>query len=233
MGGRTEHPLLLAMTTVLSHVAMIPSLRFLHQQGFTYELGVSIFATIASFMYHLAESFDATLLLTEGQWHRLDNIGIIGVFGLYFSHLCCLRNPIADAALKQATFFVTLVLQEKDPWNEWYTIGPVLGFAVMPITAAAWRWRTPPFNWLEVMFGFGLLTVALPFFVWGLDDQNDPFRVYHAIWHVAGGYGSYRLWQVVPNPVARAARRQLNAMPPHDYYHHHHHEGVPAVSRRV
>ena len=63
-------------------------------------------------------------------------------------------------------------------------------------------WLPVPPTTENVMLGFGLLVVALPFFVAGLDDDNDPFRVFHGMWHLTGGFASLYLWRVVKYPGA-------------------------------
>jgi len=54
----------------------------------------------------------------------------------------------------------------------------------------------------EVMVGGGFLIGALIFFLLGLDDPNDPYRIFHGAWHVCGSFASLRLWRSVKDPVA-------------------------------
>ena len=50
--------------------------------------------------------------------------------------------------------------------------------------------------------GVGTSLCAVPFFVLGLDDANDPYRMFHGLWHIFVGGASYYLWQTVRCPVA-------------------------------
>ena len=62
--------------------------------------------------------------------------------------------------------------------------------------------KMPPFDAKNFVMGFGLLAAALPFFIAGLDDDNDPFRLYHGMWHVVGSFSSLFLWRIVKTPGA-------------------------------
>ncbi len=60
--------------------------------------------------------------MSEEQWHRLDNVFAIAGIGVYVLHL--LGNGHARRFV-YATVFVSVITQEKDPWNVWYTFGTV------------------------------------------------------------------------------------------------------------
>jgi hypothetical protein len=61
--------------------------------------------------------------------------------------------------------------------------------------------KKPPFDMKNALMGFGLLIAAVPFFVAGLDDDNDPYRLYHGCWHLFGGLSAFYLWRVVKNHI--------------------------------
>lgn len=182
-----------------------------------FEAAVTMFSIICSFMYHTCQSFDTRVFLTELQWHRLDNIGALTSFGIFWTYLACIKDPVVDAYVKYACVFVALLAQEKDPWNEMYTFVPILMFSMIPVVAHVFvHKRRPAYDRNNVVMGFGLLAAALPFFVAGLDDENDPFRIFHGMWHLIGGASSFFLWRVVKQPGAIALQplteRPLSSM---------------------
>ena len=202
---RQDPPLVVFMTCCLSHVAMVPAVLQLLQRKWMYEAFVTMFSGAMSFMYHTCQAFRTELFLSELQWHRLDNIGCLLSFGMFWIYLSIIKDPVKDAYLKYASLFVAFVSQEKDPWNVTYTFVPIAMFALVPIFVhAAIHRRVPAYDWKNFAAGFGLLAVALPFFIAGLDDDNDPFRFYHGMWHVFGGIASLYLWRIVKSPGAVA-----------------------------
>ena len=46
-----------------------------------------------------------------------------------------------------------------------------------------------------------MLGIGVIFFVIGLDDGNDPGRVFHGTWHMLAGSASYWLWRIVAVPA--------------------------------
>ncbi len=190
----------IALTTVLSHVSVLPALRCIFRRGWYLEAYQGAFALLVSFMYHWCETFRSRVFLSELQWHRLDNIGGITAFALLFVHLCCIRNAHVDQGLRYFALFFAIVIQEKDPWNPFYTMLPFGMFLVLPfifVGCGFLRQRRPPFHYDSLAKGLGALAVAIPFFVLGLDDENDPYRMFHGLWHLIAGVAFYHLWNVV------------------------------------
>ena len=55
----------------------------LHKRKRPFECFIGFFTMWTSFMYHFCDSIDSPMWLSEGQWHRLDNIGAIMSFLLF------------------------------------------------------------------------------------------------------------------------------------------------------
>lgn len=190
------------LTTLLSHFALLPALAQLIHRRWMYEVFVACFSLVTSIMYHSCQTFNIRLFLTELQWHRLDNIAALSCFSCHFVYLCNFRSVVADRALKYALFFVGMVSQEADPWNVAYTFGPIGCFAAVPVVYyAIVRRRMPSFAWKNFVAGYGALLVATFFFVLGLDDAHDPWRLYHGLWHVCLGVACLYMWRIVRNPI--------------------------------
>jgi hypothetical protein len=202
---------LLLLTTVLSHVAMMPTAVMLYRRKWVFESASNVFCILTSFMYHLTQCIGRPFFLSELKWHRLDNIGVLIAFGLFFIYLANIRDPTTELWLKFATMLVALVTQEKAPWDVRYTFGPILMWGSLPVFWHLFVHRRPPvYDWRQFTIGFAALLVAAGFFVRGLDDKTDPSRFFHGMWHVVGGVASYHLWRIVLKPSQNAFAQFLN-----------------------
>lgn len=206
IGGEPNIPVFI--TTVLSHVAMIPTFVILYRRCWIFEFAVIMMGYVTSIMYHFCQSMGdgSTIFLSEGQWHRIDNIAALTLFGVYFSYLCNFRSPWVDISIKYFLFMISIVLQQKDPWNINYTLGPIACYGTLPFLyhGLVLR-RLPQYDWKNFVFGFSLLGLSFFFFLLGLDDANDPYRSFHGLWHFVGGCASYFLWSIVRHPLILSA----------------------------
>ena len=185
-------------TTVVSHAAIVPACLQLYRRRWMFEFSTAMFAVLTSFMYHFCQAFHTQFYLTELQWHRLDNIGAIACFSCTFIHFCCFKRAEVDMGVKYFALFVAILAQERYPWHIEYTVVPVVVFASLPFIVHALVHRnTPPWDMKELAIAALTLMVAVPFFVMGLDDDNDPFRVFHGMWHLLGGLSMLHMWRVV------------------------------------
>ncbi|KPA73125.1 hypothetical protein ABB37_10105 [Leptomonas pyrrhocoris] len=201
---------ILFTTTVLSHLTMLPMPYFFYRRGYVFEFCVSLFALLVSFLYHSSESFGTALFLTEKEWHRLDNIGVVSIMGMWDVYLCCLQNTFVDTCCKCFCVFLTLVLQQKHPWDVRFTMAPIILFSVFPIVKYCFiERRLPPVNVRQLFLGIAFACVAIPFFILGLNDHADPYRVYHGGWHFFMGIGSFFLWVMVRHPSAPCGHTRL------------------------
>ena len=94
-----------------------------------YMVGMSI---LTSFMYHICEIYNATFFLDELQWHRLDNVFAITTFCLAILHFfgAIFEN---SSAIKWSALLFIIIVQEKDPWNVFYTALPCIVFTIIAI----------------------------------------------------------------------------------------------------
>ena len=190
---------------MLSHVAILPALHQFYRRRWSFEFGVYCFAILTSFMYHTCQAFETRLFLSELQWHRLDNIGALGIFSTIFTYLSVIDDPFFENILKYSCFYFALIVQEHSPWNEVFTFIPIMMFAMLPIISHVfYHQKAPHYDWKNFLLAFGCLGSAIPFFVAGLDDANDPFRIYHGMWHLIAGYGCVYMWRIVKQPHATA-----------------------------
>jgi hypothetical protein len=207
---RSEPAAALFVTTVLSHLAIVPTVAQFYRRRWTTEAIMGAFTILASFMYHMSEDFGRSFFLDELQWHRLDNIGALNAFSMMFIYMAQIDDPFANTALKWVNFFGIVVVQEGHPWDERYTFGPLIAFALIPVLYnLLWARRVPAYDFGELGVGLASLVVALLFFVKGLDDASDAYRMAHGMWHVACGFSTLRLWRCVRHPTNTAVARQL------------------------
>lgn len=213
MRGKESH-FILFVTTVMSHLTMLPMPFFFYRRGYVIEFCGSLFALLVSFMYHSAESFETSLFLTQKEWHRLDNIGIVSILGMWDVYLCCIQNPFIDMSCKCFCIFSTLIIQQKHPWDVRFTVTPIILFSIFPIVKYCFiERRLPPVNVRYLLIGGFFASFAIPFFVLGLNDDEDPYRMYHGGWHFFMGLGAFFLWIMVKHPSVHGfAPRQQNSI---------------------
>eukprot|EP00658_Telonema_sp_P-2_P024236 TRINITY_DN19735_c0_g1_i8.p1 TRINITY_DN19735_c0_g1~~TRINITY_DN19735_c0_g1_i8.p1 ORF type:complete len:104 (+),score=26.50 TRINITY_DN19735_c0_g1_i8:148-459(+) len=66
---------LMVLITALTNLSAIPALMLLRRRRWWFELWGGGFTMVTSFLYHTADSLGHPILgLTEGEWHRLDNV---------------------------------------------------------------------------------------------------------------------------------------------------------------
>ena len=93
---------------------------------------IGAMSLISSFLYHFGEIYNCVIFLDFGAWHRLDNIFAISAIGLYFLYV---TGNIHNNTLLYISFIIAILAQEKDPWNIYYTIGPIILIGLMGICA--------------------------------------------------------------------------------------------------
>lgn len=205
---------------IVTNLAMLPTIRmfYMNQPGrgkgtMTFNsVFLGVFTTFVSIMYHCSEAAPhAYIWMDEGKWHRLDNVGAIGGFGLLATHLADIpmewRLPWEYAHLGAA-----LILQEKAPWDLWSCYTPIFISLGITIIIHLYRYSTNTlkrdWDWRPFMHGIGFMAVAVFFFVRGLDDEHDYLRWQHSMWHVFLAAAYYHIVQVIPDRMGRADRKQ-------------------------
>ncbi|KAG1688642.1 hypothetical protein DVH05_003567 [Phytophthora capsici] len=190
--------MMLAVTGI-TNFCMFPAIHSLYHRQFVFEAFIGMFTMITSFMYHVCDSIDGPLWLTEGQWHRLDNIGSIMSFVMWNIHLMDLRHPVLERYVQYFFLGIVLVFQEKNPWDERNSVIPVVGSFMLLLVTFAVRMRVPKYNYQQFGRGLLLLACGILCFIRGLDDDTDPFRFFHGCWHGFVGAAAYYNFQVLPD----------------------------------
>ena len=154
-------------------------------------------ATVAtSCFYHLLDVCESTIFgITEGSFHRLDDMCAISVLCGTF-----LRWISATNETKRRYVVAVVVLKEFWPWNTFYSVVPIFFSALHALYH-----RRRVYVDRRRKIGAVLYVVALGFFFKGLDEDNDPHRMFHGAWHVWGGAAMYA-WNV-DDPTRLARRR--------------------------
>lgn len=146
----------------------------------------------------------------QGQWHRLDNIGSIMSFIIWAIHLMDLPDARLERYLHYAFLALVLVVQERNPWAAVNSYAPILlCFAVLAGSLVV-RQRLPRYDLGQVARGLFCLGCGVCCFVRGLDDDNDPFRIFHGCWHAFIGASGYHNFRVLPS---RRKRQQGPHLP--------------------
>ena len=72
--------------TGFTNLTAVPAIIIIWKQRMNFQFYISIFTVVTSFMYHSLESIDCPFfIMSEGGWHRLDNIGSIVCFQILFT----------------------------------------------------------------------------------------------------------------------------------------------------
>lgn len=125
-------------------------------------------AVFTSTMYHLCEVLNQDIFLEELKWHRLDNIFVITGVSIWTLH-------ISGSGHARKTIYFSLVVsiltQEKDPWNLLYTIIPIVTFDIVAIILKLWYWNKVKvtYHFDNIFTSLIVLAVGGYFFVKGLD----------------------------------------------------------------
>lgn len=151
---------------------------------------MSLMAILSSVLYHLCEVLGCQLYMGEEEWHRLDNVFVIAGLGIYILHLS------GNAHSRQSIYFtlvVSILSQEKDAWNIYYTFGPMVFFELQAIALRVYYWRKVEvtYNFNRLLASIMILLVAGQFFINGLHRQSDYLRINHGLWHFFAGIAHY------------------------------------------
>ena len=84
------------MVSAMTNITGIPVAYLNYKKGRIFESVIIMFTVITSFMYHLCESLGYKgadgIWLSEGQWHRQDNVGAIMCFIILWIYLCDFKD---------------------------------------------------------------------------------------------------------------------------------------------
>eukprot|EP00049_Salpingoeca_infusionum_P016264 m.330428 g.330428 ORF g.330428 m.330428 type:complete len:197 (-) comp16045_c1_seq1:64-654(-) len=110
-------------------------------------------------------------------------------------------SPLVVVLCRYLAFCLVWITQMKDAfWMEksQYTMYVVVPFTLLPVAKLILFGNRFFFNGHETARGLLALTVAFVFFYLGLDDEHDPYRVFHGCAQLAAGAALYFMWQMIP-----------------------------------
>lgn len=113
------------LVTAVTNCACIPAMVILWRRRFLFEFFVSVFTILTSFMYHFCDSIKGSAWLEEHKWHRLDNVFSIQAFATLFIYLSVLPSLRLHLMVNFFTLGFVMLMQEKSPWDVFYTIVPI------------------------------------------------------------------------------------------------------------
>lgn len=130
-------------------------------------------------------------------------------FIIWVIHLMDLSNRTLERYLHYAFLALVLVYQEKNPWDEWNSVAPILFcFALLLATVVARR-CLPQYDLAQLARGVFFLLCGVACFARGLDDDNDPFRFFHGCWHAFVGAAAYYNFRILPSRHLQGAATHL------------------------
>jgi len=178
---------------VTNYWLVIASLNIAVERDDNISIFVLILSTSASCMYHSLETFmyddyGYTIILNEGKWHIIDNIGAICCLTVMISKIYNFKSNYEYRSFYYFILGSAIILQEKGPWKLEHTIFPILLGIVIGIITLIKR-GIPKYNKEALIKSILTMAVAFYFFFKGLDDANDYLRIYHSIWHFLGSFG--------------------------------------------
>ena len=187
---------------VLTDIAFVPPLYIMHRYRRHFELYIGVFQLLTGFLYNFCNALNTSVFLTELQWHGLNNILTTTYFLLLLIHLQANSNPTVDIVLRYAAFSAVWIAQIKDGyWNPYWTALVVVAFCMMPVCKFCGAMRLPPYDFEKLWRGFFAGVGSATFFIIGLDDAVDPYRLFHGMSQALVGLALFYLWQLVPQPT--------------------------------
>ena len=198
----TERVLMMFITGMSNLPGIYPLLTVYRVQSSFHQF-IGWFTMTISFCYHCTEALPSQeFILHEGNWHRLDNVGAVTSFTLLMIYLMDIsRYPRLRAFFELFQFGITLLIQERAPWNLENTLVPILFWTVICVLKHIGCYliygSTPNYQWRNFKIGGTILLFGSIFFGLGLDDDNDYLRIYHAAWHLCATVSSYWMWKIV------------------------------------
>lgn len=191
------------LVSVVTNVVGLPVVALNWRKGRVFEAVIMAYTFLTSFMYHLCDSLEykgnVGFWLSEGQWHRQDNVGAIMCFVLFFIYLADFEKKDHADLCKYLFLCLTILLQEKSPWNLNFTLGPIalsllLWFGKRFVVDGGSFAPCHP-QYLKRALGWHFIG-ALCFYK-GLDEHTDPYRMFHGGWHMFTGIAGYYDWQLL------------------------------------
>ena len=191
------------MVSAVTNVTGIPVAYLNYTKGRIFEAVIITYTMITSFMYHLCDSLelkgDKGLWLSEGQWHRQDNVGAIMCFIILFMYLCDFKNKQHEELIKYTFLCIVILLQEKSPWYLNFTIGPIVAAALVFVCKRLIvdNGVFPTCHKRYLRYALVIHFIAILCFIRGLNEHTDPYRIFHGMWHMLSGLGGWFDYQLL------------------------------------
>ena len=191
------------LVSAATNITGIPVAYLNYKKGRIFESVIIMFTVITSFMYHVCDSIGLKgaegIWLSEGQWHRQDNVGAIMCFVILFIYLCDFKDKKHAELFKYIFLCIVILLQEKSPWYLNFTIGPIIASAILFVgkRMIVDKGVFPTCNKTYLKYAVGIHFFAFLCFARGLDEHTDPYRVFHGMWHMLSGIGGWYDWQLI------------------------------------
>ena len=186
-----------------------------------FEMWMGLGALFVSVMYHSAEALRQPLWgMTDGQWHRLDNVFAIMCFVSLMLFLMDNQSAKVDECLRWGFVVLVTWAQEKGPWVLYYTIMPIVLSALLLlgkyvlVKRAMPRYFKSPSERGIVRNAVLTMLVAFFFFYKGLNESQDYLRIYHGLWHLFSSLSFYQFFALDVSSKRRvrvAAREEKDA----------------------
>eukprot|EP01061_Rhynchopus_euleeides_P041776 TRINITY_DN73040_c0_g1_i1.p1 TRINITY_DN73040_c0_g1~~TRINITY_DN73040_c0_g1_i1.p1 ORF type:complete len:243 (+),score=71.03 TRINITY_DN73040_c0_g1_i1:62-730(+) len=186
----TENEKILQLLIVAgTNAAGIPCAVRCFRHACFFEMWMGAGAVAVSVLYHTAEVWRQPLLgMTDGQWHRLDNVFAIMSFVSLMLFLMDNKNRAFDDFLRWGFIVLVTWAQERGPWILFYTVAPVVLAALLCLGKYVVTLSLPTYLKLPEQRRIfrnatATLAVSLYFFYKGLDETQDYLRLHHGLWH--------------------------------------------------
>ncbi|CAK8990986.1 Aurora kinase B (Aurora 1) (Aurora- and IPL1-like midbody-associated protein 1) (AIM-1) (Aurora/IPL1-related kinase 2) (ARK-2) (Aurora-related kinase 2) (STK-1) (Serine/threonine-protein kinase 12) (Serine/threonine-protein kinase 5) (Serine/threonine-protein kinase aurora-B) [Durusdinium trenchii] len=179
--------------TVLSNASGLPAVWHTLSTNKPFPAVIGSATVVFSTLYHLADTIDDRFGgMTEGNWHRLDNIfAILSFVSLQVYMLVATLSHAQVECVRACLVILTVLLQEIGPWKLECTLIPVL--AAM-LVAVVYLYHVPAMRASITTDAGGHFTKALVLlslgvlgFIKGLDQDSDTLRIAHGCWHLFTG----------------------------------------------
>jgi hypothetical protein len=130
------------------------------------------------------------IYLPELKWHRLDNVFVIAGIAIWTLHVS------GNGHVRKAIYLslvISILTQEKDPWNINFTILPIIFFDILALVLRLWYWSSVKvkYDWRRLGMSLSILGIGSYFFYKGLNEHDDYLRFNHGIWHLMAAVSNY------------------------------------------
>eukprot|EP00922_Rhytidocystis_sp_ex-Travisia-forbesii_P069596 GHVS01103928.1.p1 GENE.GHVS01103928.1~~GHVS01103928.1.p1 ORF type:complete len:267 (+),score=34.26 GHVS01103928.1:73-873(+) len=208
------------VTTGLTNVFMfLPVYKSIQTCNYV-EGTLGLFACLTSSMYHILQTLEPVMMPMDPEtdervalrflggnsleWHQADNIFGISSFCMVVLQAAQVDHPLWALWLRLFIFCFNATAQCLCPWDERYTVYPILATLVLVILYLFYQRKMPNLLWDHFFYACVFLVGAVFTFVKGLDDNNDPGRFWHGGWHFFGSlFGYYITSAFSPPEVTR------------------------------